>query len=51
MDGVIDKEADQYIGGAASTGNSGGQGGVANTMEDGMVNQGQLVLSHNLSFS
>ena len=39
MDGVIDKEADQYIGGAASTG---GDSGFANTVEDGMVNQGSF---------
>jgi len=37
MDGVIDKEADQFIGGAASTG---GTTGMAQTGEDGMINQG-----------
>ena len=37
MDGVIDKEADQYIGGNASTG---GDSGMGETVGDGMVNQG-----------
>jgi hypothetical protein len=37
MDGIIDKEADQYIGGDASTG---GTTGLAKTAEDGMINQG-----------
>lgn len=39
MDGVVDKEADQFIGGNASTG---GSSGLAQTGEDGMINQGML---------
>ncbi|MCJ1399738.1 hypothetical protein MMC11_002940 [Xylographa trunciseda] len=37
MDGMVDKEADQFVGGNASTG---GSTGLAQTGEDGMVNQG-----------
>ena len=42
LDGILDKEADQYVGGTESTGSNAGNEGVANTVEDGMVNQGQF---------
>lgn len=41
LDGILYKEADQYIGGTESTGSNANNEGVANTVEDGMVNQGQ----------
>ncbi|MCJ1243914.1 hypothetical protein MMC30_001111 [Trapelia coarctata] len=39
LDGILDKEADQYIGGTESTGSNASNEGMANTVEDGMVNQ------------